>query len=216
MNSTPTEYTIWDGVTPKAITSSTDATPIVVTSTAHGFSTGDKVVIYGHTTNVAANGVYEVTRLTADTFSLQDRNTHANIAGSGAGAGGGDGIIMPAKIVAATDWNNIAFTLDTSSSANLTIKFAGSNGKLLANQDNHGDTPNFYATVSDINTYSFLDFVYLDGAGAIIDGDTGVVLTGSDKHTNIELNVNQMKYVCPMVTTYTAGVVSLKCRLTQS
>jgi len=215
MKDSTAEYSIWDGVTPKAIGSSTDATPVVISSTAHGFATGDCVVIYGHTTNVAANGVYKVTKLTANTFSLQDRNTGADIAGSGAGAGA-SGVIMPAKIIYAGDWNNIAFTLDTSSSANLTLKFAGSNGMLLADQTNHGDTPNFYATASDKNTYSFLDFVYLDGAGVVIDGDTGVALTGSDKHTNIELNVNQMKYVCPMVTTYTTGVVSLKARLTNA
>ena len=40
------EYQIWNGVTPKAITSSTNATPTVLTVTSHGFSTGDQVMVF--------------------------------------------------------------------------------------------------------------------------------------------------------------------------
>jgi hypothetical protein len=50
-------YTILNDAKTRAITSSTDASPIVVTTTAaHGLSTGDSITIFGHATNVAANG----------------------------------------------------------------------------------------------------------------------------------------------------------------
>lgn len=71
------------------ISSSTDATPIVVTtSTNHGFSDGDTVLISGHTTNTNANGAFIVANKTATTFELTD-NAGNNVAGNGSGAGSG-------------------------------------------------------------------------------------------------------------------------------
>lgn len=52
------------------ITSSTNATPIVITRAAHGLTTGDTVVITGHATNTNANGTWEVNVLTSSTFEL--------------------------------------------------------------------------------------------------------------------------------------------------
>lgn len=69
---------------PVSIVSSTNATPIVVTATAHGLLTGDVATIAGHTTNTAANGTWVVTKLTADTFS---------IAATGNGIGGATGTV---------------------------------------------------------------------------------------------------------------------------
>ena len=58
------------------------ADPIVVTSSSHGLSTGDTVIVEGvGSTNpspvVSANGTWVITRLTADTFSL-DSSTGAS------------------------------------------------------------------------------------------------------------------------------------------
>lgn len=84
--------------TPKNISSTTDATPIVVTtSAAHGFDTGDYVVIENHTVNVAANNsnsnpYWVITKLTDTTFSLDGS------VGSGAGAGGADGVTDFARL----------------------------------------------------------------------------------------------------------------------
>lgn len=67
---------------PVAISSSTNAAPIVVTtSAAHGLSTGDTVRIANHATNTNANGVWTVTVLTSTTFSILE-------VGNGAGTGG--------------------------------------------------------------------------------------------------------------------------------
>ncbi len=66
----------------RVITSSTDATPIVVTLAAgHGYLVGDSVTIAGHTTNVAANGTFVLSAVSATTVTL------TGSVGSGAGAG---------------------------------------------------------------------------------------------------------------------------------
>lgn len=54
----------------KTITGATTATPIVVTSTAHGFTNGQYVEIEGVLGNTAANGVWVVANAAANTFEL--------------------------------------------------------------------------------------------------------------------------------------------------
>lgn len=54
----------------KSITGATNASPIVVTITAHGYATGDQATIAGVLGNTAANGTWTITVLTANTFSL--------------------------------------------------------------------------------------------------------------------------------------------------
>jgi small ligand-binding sensory domain FIST len=73
----------------KQITSSTNATPIVVTSTAHGFTNGDIVVITAHVTNTAANGVWAIAGVAANTFQLTDPITGTNSVGNGVGGATG-------------------------------------------------------------------------------------------------------------------------------
>lgn len=57
-------------VAPKNIVSSTSATPIQVTVTAHGYTSGDRVLIRNHATNTSANGVWIIGNVTANTFTL--------------------------------------------------------------------------------------------------------------------------------------------------
>lgn len=80
----------------KSITSSTNATPIVVlTSTAHGLTSGDTVDVAGHQTNTAANGQRTVTVVDSTHFSLD---------GSvGNGVGGATGTVHALAF-------NVAFT----------------------------------------------------------------------------------------------------------
>jgi len=73
----------------KAITSSTNATPIVVTSTSHGFANGDLVFIDGHATNTAANGFWKIANQAANTFELTNPITAANAVGNGVGGATG-------------------------------------------------------------------------------------------------------------------------------
>ena len=64
---TPPNYT---GSVAKSIVSSTNASPIVVEVTGHGYATGDTVYITGHLVNTAANGSWTIIALGANTFSL--------------------------------------------------------------------------------------------------------------------------------------------------
>ncbi len=52
------------------VTGATNATPIVITSATHGLSTGTRVTVASVGGNTAANGTWIVTRLDANTFSL--------------------------------------------------------------------------------------------------------------------------------------------------
>jgi hypothetical protein len=78
----------------KAITGATNATPIVVTATAHGFTNGDIVSITGVLGNLAANGVWAITGVAANTFNLTDPVTGGNAVGSGAYTSGGIAVCM--------------------------------------------------------------------------------------------------------------------------
>jgi hypothetical protein len=65
------------------VTGATDASPVVITSAAHGLSTGQRVTVANVGGTTGANGTHTVTRVGADTFSL-DGST-----GGGAYSGGG-------------------------------------------------------------------------------------------------------------------------------
>lgn len=97
----------------QGITSSTNATPIVVTKNAHGYVNGDVVQIVGHTTNTNANGVWIVANATANTFELQ---------GSvGNGVGGATGTVQKINskaVVLATAQTKIVDTCDAVWTAN--------------------------------------------------------------------------------------------------
>ena len=94
VQSTPTvrglvsaDHSVFANPVTVTITNATNATPIVVTADAHGLVTGDAISISGITGNTNANGYFKITRLTADTFSLQNYSTGADIAGNGAYGG---------------------------------------------------------------------------------------------------------------------------------
>lgn len=203
----------WNGVTPVAVTSSTDATPIVVTATAHGLVTGDLVQINGHTTNVAANGVFKVVKVDDDSYNLTDINTGADIAGTGAGAGASGVMVVAPRVAFVKDWRNIVLSVETSGSFNGTFKLAGSLGKLKSDDTNkQGTTPNFGATQSKSNPYAFVQAINLDTATAI-NGATGITSAGTDLHNMYEVNVNGLTYFAPVFTAWTAGTVTVKAEL---
>ncbi len=78
------------------ITGATNATPIVITDVAHGYDTGAGVVISGVTGNTAANGTWWITKIDADSYSLD------NSAGNAAYVSGGTRISRLASKMATT------------------------------------------------------------------------------------------------------------------
>lgn len=204
------EYTIWNNVTPVAVTSSTDATPIVVTATSHGFATGDLVMIFGHTTNVAANGIFKIVKVDANSFRLTDRYTGANVAGSGAGAGASGVLVAAPKIISCNDFTNIELSFQTSGTATTTVKAVGSMGMTKENASaQHGDTPNFGATVARTNPWMYVEMIdTIDNS--TVAGGTGIVVAGTDFNKIYEVNVNALKYFTLIPISWTQGALTVK------
>jgi len=69
-----------------AITGATNAAPISVTATAHGLETGDIVQNSGVGGNLAANGQFVITKVDANTFTLNNSNGSGNYTSGGAAA----------------------------------------------------------------------------------------------------------------------------------
>lgn len=104
------------------ITNATNATPIVVTCTAHGYANGDLVTISGVEGNGAANGTYRVASATSNTFALTDQLTGANVAGNDDYAIGGSVVLASdtgpfdalkagqSFVVSGSASNNLTFT----------------------------------------------------------------------------------------------------------
>ena len=77
----------------KAITAASNATPIVVTSTSHGFTNADFVYIDGVGGNLSANGIYKIANVAANTFELT-RLDGTNVAGFAAYTSGGYAVCL--------------------------------------------------------------------------------------------------------------------------
>lgn len=195
------EYTIMSGAKTRAITSSTDATPIVVTTTAnHGLSTGDQVTIFGHTTNVAANGRWTVTVTAANKFSLDGS------VGTGAGAGANGTYTYAApKYIFCEDADVINFTFDTDGGGDcaVTIKAA------ISHQE---EAPDFAKAQSATNRYDYVDIIDLEDNSSI-DGDTGIAVPGADDHRHFEVNVNGARWFTVIPTEGTEGEITVDCVL---
>jgi len=61
----------------KTVTGATNDSPIVLTLVGHGYSTADRVLISKITGNTNANGAWNITKVTADTFSLDGSTGNA-------------------------------------------------------------------------------------------------------------------------------------------
>ena len=74
---------------PVSITGATNASPIVITSTGHLLNTGDTISISGVVGNTAANGIFTITKVDANSFSLNGST------GNGAYSSGGTWLPNP-------------------------------------------------------------------------------------------------------------------------
>lgn len=73
----------------KPVTGATNATPIVVTCTSHGFANGDIVTLGKVGGNTAANGTWQIANQATNTFELKTRVDALNSTGNGAYTSGG-------------------------------------------------------------------------------------------------------------------------------
>src|SRR5574344_37660 len=84
-----TDFTRLQSYKTYTVSNATNATPIVITAVGHPFITGDKVQISGVGGNTAANGVFTITKIGTDTFSLDGS------VGNGAFSSNGTAVIYP-------------------------------------------------------------------------------------------------------------------------
>lgn len=73
----------------KIVSGGTNATPIVLTVTAHGYSVGDFVYVAGVTGLLSANGIWKISATATNTITLADPVSGGNPVGSGAYVSGG-------------------------------------------------------------------------------------------------------------------------------
>ncbi len=78
-----------------AITGATNATPIVITQTSHGYTTGDIVIIFSVGGNTAANNTWKITTVNSNSYSLQSvlDGTTSSV-GNGAYTSGGRAVCI--------------------------------------------------------------------------------------------------------------------------
>lgn len=81
----------------KAITGATNATPIVITATGHGYANGDVVLIDGVLGNLAANGLWKIKNQATNTFELT-RLDDTNVVGSAAYTSGGYAVNLGSSV----------------------------------------------------------------------------------------------------------------------
>jgi hypothetical protein len=193
-------YTLLDAAGPREIASSTNASPIQITTAApHGYATGDKISIIGHLVNTAANGSWAVTVTGANTFTLD---------GSvGNGVGVATGTHSPrSKIVMSADHEHVVLSFDTDGAgdADLTIKLVGSIQK---------NVPDFARPQGPDNQYEFIQMIDLQDSSEIA-GDTGLTVATADMNRLLEANINNLQWLAVLITEGTEGEITVNARLT--
>ena len=73
------------------------------------------------------------------------------------------------------------------------------------------ELPDFSASQGVNNQWDYVEIVDLED-GAIIDGDTGVVLAGTDDHRHFEANISGARWICATITAYTAGAWTVQVK----
>ena len=190
-------YKMLDAASPVAIASSTNAGPIEITTGAsHGYSTGQKVTIVGHTTNTAANGSWTITVTGATTFTLD---------GSvGNGVGGATGVVAPkGAVLQASDFKDITLSFDTDGAVTLTVKVVGSVAKT---------PPDFAAPQGPENQWTYLQMISLADA-TTVNGGAGIVLAAASLNEMYEVNVNGVNWVSVIIEAGTTGPITVTGRL---
>ena len=100
------------------------------------------------------------------------------------------------------NYQHLVVAIDSAGSAALRVQILGSI------QDT---PPDFSAAQAADNQYEALQLKDLQ-SGASLDGDTGLLLSGTDDHRLFEVNTNQVKWVAAKVSSRTAGTVTVLLR----
>lgn len=97
-----------------------------------------------------------------------------------------------------TDYKHVVLHLAFSDTSTMTASFRGAIGDTV---------PNFNAAQSATNRWDLIEVTDLED-GTNIDGDTGIAVAANDNRI-VEINVNGLDYICPLITAYTAGQLDI-------
>jgi len=185
----------------KTITALTNANPAVATSTSHGYSDGDEVILTSGWED-ATDTVYKVDQLTTDTFSLTGLNsTDTDFYSAGGGVGSAQKVSswteIPQVLTIATSGGDARFTTINPIARRNSINIpTGFNATSITLTLGHDPSNANYITMLDISrTLSKVAFKMVLSGGAVTYGYG--YMSVSEAPT---LNVNQANSVTAALT----------------
>jgi len=105
-----------------------------------------------------------------------------------------------------SDFRNAIVTIASASSASLTIKCQGAMGN---------SAPTFSSASSASNPWDYVQMIDLQD-GSAINGDTGIVFSGTDDVRQFEVNTNALDYLNFSITARSAGSVTVTVVVTDN
>jgi hypothetical protein len=171
--------------TVRGLTNASNTTPIVITDNGHPFLTGDQVTIAGVTGNTAANGTWIVTKIDANTYSLD--GSIGNGAYAAGGSAGSNIVTAPAAEALTNATNATPIVITSAGHVRVTgnrVIISGVTGNTAANGE-------WIVTKIDANTYSLNgsagNGAYAAGgsAGSFVSTDVGRRLSFSTFDSSI-------------------------------
>lgn len=99
-----------------------------------------------------------------------------------------------------SDFRHLVLSVDGANSPDLTVKVVGS----LQEQ-----APDFSAAQSPANQWDYLELKDLED-GSAIDGDVGIIFSGTADNRQVEVNTNLIRWISVIVSGYAAGDVTVR------
>lgn len=196
------QYIFRVGAKPQA--TFTAATSDIITSNGHGLSQGDCVQFTTTTTLPAGLSLvtnYYVIEPTTNTFKVSATLDGPTVDITDTGTGTHSFNLKGHKILC-VDFNDIQLGFNSIDSADLTVKIQGSNQEDV----------DFNAAQSSTNRWDYVQVKDLEDNSAL-DGDTGIVLSGTDDNRQFEINSNAFLLISARITAYAAGRFNLVANL---
>ena len=177
----------------------------IITSNAHGLSQGDKVQLTTATTLPAGFSLatdYYVVNPTTNTFQLASWENGEIVVPTDTGTGTHT-FHLKGRTILCDRFNSISLSLDTSGSANCTMKIQTSSQK---------EVPDFNAVQSMTNEWDYVEVADLQNQ-TTYDGDDGIVLAGTDEHAKFNVNIPNTRWLTVVFTAWSAGKVKISASL---
>jgi len=193
---------ILDAIAYTANVAFTAAVTGIITAVAHGLKLNQIVKVASDDTlpeGLSASSYYFVVEITTNTFKLALEKDGVPVSITDTGTGNHTFTIQGAQNPCFVDgFRHIELELDSNEATNaFTVKIA------VSDQE---EMPNFNSAASETNRWSYVQLKDL-ADGSSVNGATGIVVAGAI-HRLFELNTNKLRWVCPIVSSYTAGYLT--------